>query len=99
MGEKLSERLEARLALRAGVPDFIKEPAYVDSEECRALLREAAELARSVEDAAVVEINSDADDVRLIAEGGPLDRMATSLRVIGMHGQRVRLVPEPPEAE
>lgn len=59
------------------------------------LLREAAELARRVEGAPVVEIDSEGgEDVRLIAEGGPLDRMTTSVSVIGMHGQRVRIVPE-----
>jgi len=88
MADKLSDRLE----IAASIHEQIGGQSALS-----ATIREAAELARSVEDAAVVEINSDADDVRLIAEGGPLDRMATSLRVIGMHGQRVRLVPEPPE--
>lgn len=79
---KLSERLE-------------EAAEHWDSPNIATLLREAAEMARSVEGAPVVEIDSEAgEDVRLIAEGGPLDRMATSVRVIGMHGQRVRLVPE-----
>src|SRR5690606_31739136 len=58
MSEKLSERLERIVH----APGIANHPAYTDA------IREAAELARRVEDAAVVEINSDADDVRLIAE-------------------------------
>lgn len=85
----LSERLE------------LKRDAWRGTEfgdDICELLDEAAELARRVEDAPVVEIDSEAgEDVRLIAEGGPLDRMTTSVRVIGMHGQRVRLVPTPQE--
>ena len=54
MSKLLSERLEARLALRATPPDWMEAEVFADSHECRELLSEAAALARRVEGAAWV---------------------------------------------
>lgn len=62
--------------------------------EWQAAAREAAALARRVEDAALVEIDASGDQVQLVAEGGPLDRAATCATVFALNKQRVRLVPD-----
>lgn len=80
---KLSERLEARLALRAAPTEIAKEPAYVDSADCRALLQEAAELARRVEDAPCAVAGQSPGRFYYVGGSAPVE-----------HGQRVRLVPE-----
>ena len=99
---KLSERLEARLALRAAPTEIVQEPAYVDSPECRALLQEAADLARSVEDAPCVPVIDGGRMIRPFRQYGRFDipddgeNPATKeARLLGQFvGQRVRLVPE-----
>jgi hypothetical protein len=80
---KLSKRLEARIALRAAPAEFAREPVYVDSPECRALLAEAAEMARRVEGAAVVRVPKGVP--------GKLLYLPVSH---GFGGRKLRLVPE-----
>lgn len=81
MAEKLSDRLEA--ASRGG--------DALASNVSNALLREAAELARRVEGAAVADIREDGKN------GGESALLSAATRAGYYQGQRVRLVPEPPE--
>lgn len=79
---KLSERLEALCAIK-GRPFTVAERA-----ESLILMSEAAELARSVEDAAVVIFDSEEDDDE------PRLSEWRQEQVVALHGQRVRIVPE-----
>lgn len=100
MAEKLSERLEALAELAEPTHDAERDPSAPDAEcvfvdtrpaEFEALLREAAELARSVEGAAVRNVVGQQWDDVFAREGNVV--WCSDLHP----GQRVRLVPEPPE--
>lgn len=92
---RLSERLEARLQLRAGHPDWMKESAYADSEETRALLTEALDLARRWEGSVVGTV----DRVGCDEEGDP--RVLVHSTIDELHRgaplpyRKVRIVPDP----
>lgn len=80
---KLSERLEARLALRAGLPEWSNHEIFVDSRECRELLEESLALARRVEEAHERTVVQDREGFLYVGA------MASGLDF----GQRVALVP------
>lgn len=84
MADKLSERLEAHADAHASVSPYDEEQAQWERD-----LREAAELARRVEGAAVVYVNRTYDCNAGEDRGEVLDTVPVSLA-----GQRVRLVPE-----
>lgn len=100
MADKLSERLEAEAARTK--PTWTKAPTMnpptkpVHDARVQALLREAAEMARRVEGAAVVEMPSRSGPA---LQGASLVIGAAAAERMELAGQRVRLVPEPPGQE
>lgn len=77
MAEKLSERLET--LARNACPDW---------RHAAEAIREAAELARRVEDAPVADIREDGKN------GGESELLSAATRAGYYQGQRVRIVPE-----